>query len=429
LQNHYPVALSNQVGGTLGAITTATVTIADNDTAQTTSPAPFRFAGALSGAQETPPNNSNGTGAGVVLLSQDQTSERAGLLWSNLSSNQTVQHIHGGAGPGVAAPILFTLPNGIPVINFQINGLMAQQVSDLKSGLHYLNVQSQNFGGGEIRGQLLWNPTLEENFFVNQQYFDFLQRSPDPGGFTYWTGQISPCLADVQCLHDRTIGVSNAFFYEQEYQQTGAYVYRLFRTAFGNNQPSPNPDGSNLTEANKIPSYDAYAGLRARVVGGASLAAGQQDAANVLVNRPEFITKYPGNLTLDQFVDAVLQTIKNDIGADLTSQRNALIALGSRAAVIYRLANDDAQGGNGGINNRMFIDKEYNRAFVITEYFGYLRRDGDIGGILFWLGQVNGAPLRDTSKQNAMVCSFITSIEYQQRFGPNVPRTNKECPQ
>ncbi len=66
---------------------------------------------------------------------------------------------------------------------------------------------------------------------------------------------------------------------------------------------------------------------------------------------------------------------------------------------------------------------------MITQYFGYLRRDGDIGGILFWLGQVNSAPLRDPTKQNAMVCSFITSIEYQARFGPNIPRTNAECPQ
>jgi hypothetical protein len=97
--------------------------------------------------------------------------------------------------------------------------------------------------------------------------------------------------------------------------------------------------------------------------------------------------------------------------------------------VVLARAHRHFEGFARGINNRAFIDAEYNRAFVVTQYFGYLRRDGDIGGILFWLGQVNSAPLRDTSKQNAMVCSFITSGEYQLRFGPKIPRTNKECPQ
>ena len=96
---------------------------------------------------------------------------------------------------------------------------------------------------------------------------------------------------------------------------------------------------------------------------------------------------------------------------------------------MYRLANDDAQTGNGGINNRAFIDAEYNRAVVASQYFGYLRRDGDIGGFLFWSGQINSAPLRDVTKQHSMVCSFITSAEYQQRFSPVVTHTNAECGQ
>ena len=237
------------------------------------------------------------------------------------------------------------------------------------------------------------------------------------------------CLADVQCLHDRTIGVSNAFFYELEYQKTGAFTFRLYRAAYGNNQPFPNPDTSNDTERKKYPDYAHFAPDRARVVGGADLTAGQQALANAFAQRPEFITKYPASLTLDQFVDAILATIKNDIGADLTIQRAALIALGSRGAVLYRLANDDLAGGNAGIDNRAFLDADYNRTFVGTQYFGYLRRDGDIGGLIFWLGQINSGPLRDGVKQNAMVCSFITSDEYQKRFGPNSPRTNRECPQ
>lgn len=426
-----PLTLSNPVGGTVGAIGAGTVTITDIEMPVINRFTPFRFAAVLNGSQETPPNNSNGSGLGLVLLvSNDlvpETQAKAGLVFSNLGSSVTGAHIHGPANPGVSAPILFPLPTTNPLVNFLINGVTPQQDTDLRNGLHYMNVHTSNFPNGEIRGQLLWNPTLEGDFLVNQQYYDFLQRIPDVGGFGFWSGKVRACEADVQCFHDQTIGVSNAFFYEQEYQKTGAYVYRLFRAAFGNLQPLPNGDGSNPTEANKIPSYDAYASLRARVIGGADLTAGQQDAASLFVNSPQFLARYPANQPMDQFVDAILGTILTDIGVNLTAQRLTLIGLPNRATVLYRLANDDSVQNNGGFDNHLFIDAEYNRAFVVTQYFGYLRRDGDIGGILFWLGQVNSAPLRNVPKQNAMVCSFITSGEYQLRFGPKAPRTNNEC--
>lgn len=69
----------------------------------------------------------------------------------------------------------------------------------------------------------------------------------------------------------------------------------------------------------------------------------------------------------------------------------------------------------------------YSRAFVATQYFGYLRRDADIGGFLFWLGQVNSGALRELAKQRAMVCSFVTSAEYQLRFSSIVTHSNQEC--
>jgi hypothetical protein len=114
----------------------------------------------------------------------------------------------------------------------------------------------------------------------------------------------------------------------------------------------------------------------------------------------------------------------------LQAQRSALITLfnsGGRGNVVYRLADDNVT--TNPIDNRAFIDAEYNCAFVATQYFGYLRRDSDIGGFLFWLGQVNSAPLRNVPKQHAMVCSFITSAEYQQRFSSVVTHSNGECPQ
>jgi hypothetical protein len=164
------------------------------------------------------------------------------------------------------------------------------------------------------------------------------------------------------------------------------------------------------------------------VIGGSNLAQAQLDLANLFVQRPEFVAKYPVALDGPSFVDAMLSNIQTDLNVDLSSQRSALVTLfnqGGRGAVLYRLADDNA---NNPINNRALIDAEYNRAFVITEYFGYLRRDPDIGGYLFWLDQVNRYPVRDTSIQNAMVCSFITSREYQERFSSVLTHSNSECP-
>ncbi|HEX8188004.1 MAG TPA: TIGR03118 family protein, partial [Pyrinomonadaceae bacterium] len=61
--------------------------------------------------------------------------------------------------------------------------------------------------------------------------------------------------------------------------------------------------------------------------------------------------------------------------------------------------------------------REFNRAFVTMEYFGYLRRDPDAAGFNFWLNKLNSF---NGNFQNAeMVKAFINSAEYRQRFGPS----------
>ncbi len=58
------------------------------------------------------------------------------------------------------------------------------------------------------------------------------------------------------------------------------------------------------------------------------------------------------------------------------------------------------------------------------QYFGYLRRDPDQGGYNFWLGIVNNASV---ANYYSMVCAFLTSREYQERFSSIVPRSDSEC--
>jgi hypothetical protein len=65
---------------------------------------------------------------------------------------------------------------------------------------------------------------------------------------------------------------------------------------------------------------------------------------------------------------------------------------------------------------------ESNRAFVLTEYFGYLRRnpndlpDSDYTGYEFWLNKLN--QFNGDYIAAEMVKAFIASSEYRQRFGP-----------
>jgi hypothetical protein len=65
---------------------------------------------------------------------------------------------------------------------------------------------------------------------------------------------------------------------------------------------------------------------------------------------------------------------------------------------------------------------ERNQAFVLMQYFGYLRRnpndpqDSDYTGYDFWLTKLNQFAGNYISAE--MVKAFISSDEYRHRFGP-----------
>jgi len=71
-----------------------------------------------------------------------------------------------------------------------------------------------------------------------------------------------------------------------------------------------------------------------------------------------------------------------------------------------------------------FREAEYNRAFVLMQYYGYLRRDPDEGGYQFWLNVLN---TRVSGNFRGMVCAFINSEEYQKRFSSVRTRTDSVC--
>lgn len=293
----------------------------------------------------------------------------------------------------------------------------SQVVFPAQAGTVY-RIAVDGYGGASGAVALSWslsgctaptNPIDGAQFFVDQHYKDFLGRAADAGGLQYWSEQISgnasntpaSCPAgDRVCEHIRRISVSAAFFVENEFQRTGGFVYRFYKASYGTR-----------------PTFQQFTADRSLVPENAQLEQNKQAFANQWVQRPEFISKYPASLNNGAaFVDAILLNVLQNSNVDLSGQRNNLIntyATGGRAAVVRSVA-----------DNTSFATAEYNKAFVVMQYFGYLQRSPDEGGYQFWLNILdNQVP----NNFRAMVCAFLTSAEYQQRFGSTVTRTNSDC--
>jgi uncharacterized protein (TIGR03118 family) len=251
------------------------------------------------------------------------------------------------------------------------------------------------------------NPIDTSSFFVRQHYLDFLNREPDASGLAHWTNEIESCGANAQCREVRRINVSAAFFLSIEFQETGFLAYRAHHVAFGGNAPG-----------SPVPVYygnfmrDTQALQRGFVFGepGAleQLEANQVAYFNEFVTRPEFVTKYSSGLSNEQYVDALLASAGLTLPA---GERQALIAgmdagTETRATVVRKIA-----------ERQDLKTREFNRAFVAMQYFGYLRRDPDTAGFNFWLDKLNS--FNGNFIQAEMVKAFINSLEYRQRFGPS----------
>jgi hypothetical protein len=248
------------------------------------------------------------------------------------------------------------------------------------------------------------NPIDNAQFFVRQHYLDFLGREPEPGGLAFWTNQITQCGGDFACIRQRRIGTSAAFFIENEFQQTGSFIYRLYKGSLG-----------------RQPTYAEFSADRPQVVGGAGLDANKAAFAEQFVQRAEFAAKYLDRTSAETFVDALTANIKTSTGVDLSSQRASLVntynaggSLTQARSLTVRAAIEDAS----------FKQAVYNPSFVLMQYFGYLHRDPDQAGYDFWLNVLDN---REPDNYRAMVCAFITSAEYQQRFGTVISHSNSEC--
>jgi hypothetical protein len=247
-------------------------------------------------------------------------------------------------------------------------------------------------------------------FFVAQHYRDFLSREPDAPGLQFWTGGIDSCGADLGCREVKRIETSAAFFLSIEFNETGYLVYRAHKAAYGNMPGAPVP----LTLGEFTPDTT---GLGQNVVVNsagweAQLETNKQNYFNAFVARTRFAAGYPASMTAAQFVD----TLNANAGQVLSAaERDALVqgldgGTRTRAQVLRAVAEDaDTQR------------QEFNRAFVLMQYFGYLRRDPDSGpdtdfnGYNFWLSKLD--EFRGDWRAAEMVKAFVSSAEYRKRFG------------
>jgi hypothetical protein len=107
----------------------------------------------IDGAQETPPSGSPATGTGRFLIDTSSNTLRYHITFTGLTGVENAAHIHGFAGPGVPAGILYALPLGTPKVG-TITYLESEEAG-LLAGLAYVNIHTDLFPGGEIRGQVL----------------------------------------------------------------------------------------------------------------------------------------------------------------------------------------------------------------------------------------------------------------------------------
>ena len=264
---------------------------------------------------------------------------------------------------------------------------------NLPSDLYYGNIKVKPL---RLRPGTNQPITIDDaDFFTQQQYLDFLNRFPDPPGFQGWLNVLNTCSGDTtQC--DR-IHVSEAFFKSDEFGQRGYFVYRFYPLSFPNVAGvDPAGFGHKPDFAQFMPDLRSVSGFLTP----AQLEAAKVTFVNNFMARAAFVARYPNSLSNADFVNTLCATA----GVTLSNQQALISSLDggtlTRAQVLRQIAESSE-----------VYNKYYNEAFVVMQYFGYLRRDPD-ALYLDWLKVIDANP----SDSRHMIGGFVNSLEYRQRF-------------
>jgi len=247
------------------------------------------------------------------------------------------------------------------------------------------------------------NPIDDAGSFVQMHYHDFLNREPDPAGLAFWTSQITSCGNDAKCIEEKRVNVSASFFLSIEFQETGYLLYLMQKESYAT-RPTYASFMRDLQEVSRGVIVNAPGWQQ-------KLADNQQQFADKWINRAEFKAAYDA-LSNDAYVNALHKNA--GIVAPQVEKDKLVTGLNTasmnRSSVLLEVA-----------ENATFREQEQNGAFVLMEYFGYLRRDpqaspdSDLSGYNFWLSKLN--QFNGNYIDAEMIKAFITSFEYRQRFG------------
>ncbi|HEY0347903.1 MAG TPA: DUF4214 domain-containing protein, partial [Pyrinomonadaceae bacterium] len=266
----------------------------------------------------------------------------------------------------------------------------------------------------------------DAGMFVRMHYHDFLNREADQSGLDFWTSQITACGNDTACTEVRRINASAAFFVSIEFQQTGYLVDRMYKVGYGDATATSSLGGAHQVFVPVVRANEFLADTQRIGRGVIVLQPGWEQVlennkhAYVLefVQTARFISALPTTMTPTQFVDKLNQNAGNVLSpSERTTAINSFgIAANTtnvtaRAQVLRQIAEDQD-----------LYNAELNRAFVLSEYIGYVRRnpndlpDSDYTGYEFWLSKLN--QFNGDYIGAEMVKAFISAGEYRQRFGP-----------
>ncbi len=249
------------------------------------------------------------------------------------------------------------------------------------------------------------NPIDDLRFFVTQQHADLFGREADQATVDKLTAQLAGCGTRADCLRARRVDISTNLLVENELPTTGLFLYGLYSTGLG-----------------RFPQLTELETHRGSISGQKlELETLRLSLAQAFVEKPEFKRKYPATMKPVEFVDSLLTTLAQANGVDLSSERSLLISLlddaaNGRANVLARLATD-----------QRVTDANYNNALVLFQYFTHLRRSPDEAGYNAWVNTLKAKPLRDADAARSLVCNFLNSAEYQNRFGMVTTHHNREC--
>ena len=256
------------------------------------------------------------------------------------------------------------------------------------------------------------------DFFVSQQYIDFLKRFPEPAGFDFYMTTLNPntrCApTDIDCIKTFRGIVASNFFRSPEFQRKVSYVMYLYMVSIGQRPVT----AAELTDTSKVdrPHYAEFMSDLATIStpnDDPVLTETKKNAlADAWMQRAEIQAKYNG-LSNAAFV----QTLLNTAGVTISNQAQLVADLDSSAKTRAQVLRIIAE-------STPVSDKFYKQAFVTMEYFGFLRRDPEDChgnpnpnqcGYIFHNNRFNSG-FDPTVVEHVIVRGFMESPEYRNRF-------------